>query len=68
MIEFDEHWGMNLISIFPSVVAFGIALPFDQILQGLVSAPGSMGMYLFHFVLCLSINQVWWWLGEVGPM
>ena len=33
VIEFDEDWGMCLIGIFPGVVAFGVSLPFDQILE-----------------------------------
>jgi hypothetical protein len=68
MIEFDEDWGVNLISVFPSVIAFGVTFPFDQILQGLALPPGPMGMYLFHFVLRFSINQVWQWSGEVGAV
>jgi hypothetical protein len=65
VIEFDEIWCMDLIGIFPSVVAFGVPLPFDQILQGLVLPPGPMGTYLFHFVLRFSINQIWWWSGKI---
>ena len=65
MIEFDEGWRMGLIGVFPGVVAFGIALPFDQILQGLVPPPGPVGMDLFHFVFLFSINQIRQWLCEV---
>ena len=65
MIEFDEHGHMNLIGIFPGVVAFGVSLPFDQILQGLALPPGLVGTYLFHFVFFFSINQVQWRSGEV---
>jgi hypothetical protein len=32
MIKFDECRCVDLIGIFPGVVAFGIALPFDQVL------------------------------------
>ena len=56
MIEFDEFWCMDLISIFPGVVAFGITLPLDQILQGFALPPGPMGTYLFHFIFGFSIN------------
>jgi hypothetical protein len=65
MIEFDEGWCMDLIGIFPGVVAFGIALPFDQILQGLTLPPGLVGTYLFHFVFFFAINQIQWRSGEV---
>jgi hypothetical protein len=68
MIKFDEHRSVDLIGIFPSIVTFGIALPFDQVLQGLALPPGSVGMYLFHFVFCLSINQIQWQSGEVWSM
>jgi hypothetical protein len=68
VIEFDEGWSMDLISVFPSVVAFGIAFPLDQILQGLALPPGPMGTYLFHFVFRFSINQVRWRSGEVGAV
>jgi hypothetical protein len=33
VIEFDQVWGMCLIGVFPSIVAFGVSLPFDQILE-----------------------------------
>jgi hypothetical protein len=56
MIEFDEYGRMNLISIFPGIVAFGVSFPFDQILQGLVPPLGLMGTYLLHFVFCFSLN------------
>jgi hypothetical protein len=68
VIEFDELECMDLIGVFPSVVAFGVALPFDQILQGLGPPPGPMGAYLLHFVFFFSINQIRWRLGEVGAM
>jgi len=29
----DEFRGMDLVSWFPSVVAFGVSLPFDEILK-----------------------------------
>ena len=33
VIKFDQVWGMCLIGVFPSIVAFGVSLPFDQILE-----------------------------------
>jgi hypothetical protein len=68
VIQFDECWCMDLIGVFPSVVAFRVTFPFDQILQGLALPPGLVGMYLLHFVLFFSINQIRWWLGEVGAV
>jgi hypothetical protein len=56
MIAFDEDWHMGLIGVFPSVVAFGVALPFDQVLQGLATSPSPVGTDLFHFIFVFSIN------------
>ena len=33
VIEFDQGWGMCLIGVFPGIVAFGVSLPLDQILE-----------------------------------
>jgi hypothetical protein len=33
VIKFDQVWGMCLIGVFPSIVAFGVSFPFDQILE-----------------------------------
>jgi hypothetical protein len=68
MVEFDKFGRVNLIGVFPSVVAFGVALPFDQILQGLGPPPGPVRTYLLHFVLLFSINQIWWRSGKVGSV
>jgi hypothetical protein len=56
---------MDLIGILPGVIAFGVSFPFDQVLQGFVSPPGPMGMYLFHFIFFFSINQIGWRSGEI---
>jgi hypothetical protein len=56
VIEFDEVWHVDLIGVLPGVVAFGVTLPFDQILQGLAPPPGPVGTYLLHFVFHFSIN------------
>jgi hypothetical protein len=68
MIKFDEFWCVDLIGVFPGVVAFRVAFPFDQILQGLGPPPGPMGTDLFHFILFFSINQIRWWSGKVGTV
>jgi hypothetical protein len=65
VIEFDKGWRVDLIGVLPSVVAFRVTLSFDQILQGLALPPGTVGMYLFHFVFFFAINKIQWWLGEV---
>jgi len=33
VIEFDEVGCMDLIGIFPSIVAFGVSFPFDEVLE-----------------------------------
>jgi hypothetical protein len=75
VIEFDERRGMDLIGIFPSVIALRVALPFDQVLQGLTAPPSSMCADLLHLILLFSINQIrgrsWevgamWWCSDIG--
>jgi hypothetical protein len=44
MIEFDEFGRVDLIGVFPGVIAFQVTLPFDLILQGFAPPPGPMGM------------------------
>jgi hypothetical protein len=68
MIKFDEDWGVDLVGVFSSVAAFGVALPFDQILQSFALPLGPVSMYLFHFIFRFSINQIWWQSGEVGAI
>jgi hypothetical protein len=68
VIEFDELRRMDLIGVFPGVVAFGVACPFDQVLQSFGLPPGPMGMDLFYFVFFFSINQIRWRSGEVWAM
>jgi len=33
VIEFDEVGHMDLIGVFPSIVAFGISFPLDKVLE-----------------------------------
>jgi len=33
VIKFDEVGRMDLIGVFPSIVAFGISFPFDEVLE-----------------------------------
>jgi hypothetical protein len=68
MIEFDECRGVNLIGIFPGVVALRVTLPFDEILQGLAMPPFPMHADLFHFIFLFSINQVRGRSCEVGAV
>jgi hypothetical protein len=68
MIEFDEIWCVDLIGLFPGIIALGVPFPFDEVLQGLAPPPGLMGTYLFYFVFFFAINQIWWRSGKVWSM
>jgi len=68
MIEFDEVWCMDLIGVFPSIVTFGVSLPFDEILEHPRSSMTSVASYQLHFIFRFSINQVRRWSGKVGAM
>jgi len=68
MIKFDEVGCMDLIGIFPSIVAFGISFPFDKVLECPRPFVTSVASYQLHFIFHFSINQIRWWSGEVGAM
>jgi len=68
MIEFDEVWGMNLIGVFPSVIAFGVSFPFNEILEHPRPSMTLVAPYQLHFVFRFSINQFRRWSGKVGAM
>ena len=68
VIEFDEVGHMDLIGIFPSVIALRVSLPFDEVLQGPETSLVSMGADLIHFILLFSFNQIRRRLGEVWAM
>jgi hypothetical protein len=68
VIGFYQIRRVNITGCFPSVIAFRVALPFDQILQGPFAPIVSMITNLLHFILFLVINHVRWWSGEVWPV
>jgi len=68
MIKFDEVGHMDLIGVFPSIVTFGISFPLDKVLEHPRPSMMSVASYQLHFVFRFSINQIRWWLGEVGAM
>ncbi len=68
LIMLDKFRGMDLVSWFPCVVAFGISLPFDKILKPFRPSELSVCDDLFDFVFFFSINEVRRWLGEVWAM
>ena len=68
MISLYEIWGVYLVSWFPSVIAFRIALPFEEILELFSPSMTSVAPYLLHFVFRLSRDKVRWWPRIVGSM
>jgi len=68
MIKFDEVGRMDLIGVFPSVVTFGVSLPFDEVLEGLRLSMMSVVFDQLHLILHFSINQIRWWSGKVGAV
>jgi len=68
MIKFDEVGCMDLIGVFPSIVAFRISFPFDKVLERPRPSMTLVASYQLHFVFRFSINQIRWWSGEVGAV
>ena len=65
MIKFDELGRMDLIGVFPSIVAFGVVFPFDEVLESSSPAVASVTLDLIHFIFFFSINQIRRRSGEV---
>jgi hypothetical protein len=68
VICFDQFGGVDLICRFPGVVAFGVPLPFEEILE--LSSPSvtSMTADLLHFIFLLALDEIRWWLGKIGAV
>ena len=56
MIKFDKFRGMHLVSWLPCVVAFGVAFPFDEILESSSPTMTSVVNDALHFILFFSID------------
>ena len=67
-IGFNELWGVDLISWFPSVISFWIPLPFDQVLEGSRLPRMSVINDLLDLVFFFSFDKVWGWSGIVWSM
>jgi hypothetical protein len=65
VIGLEEVRGMNLRDWFPSVVAFWVSLPFDEVLQRFRSSVMSMTDDALDFKLLFAINQIRRWAREV---
>jgi len=56
---------MDLVSWFPRVIAFRVALPFDKVLEGFITSMTSVVEYTFHFVFFFSVDKVRRWSRKV---
>jgi len=50
---------------FPGIVAFGVSLPFDEILERSGPSMTSVAKDTLHFIFFFSSDKVRWWSGEV---
>ena len=59
VIGFSELQCMDLVSWFPSVIGFWIALPFYQVLEGSRTSRITVINDLLDFVLFFALDEVW---------
>jgi hypothetical protein len=68
MIVSEYLWGLDVINGFPGVIAFGISLPFDQILELPPPAVTAVVSNCLDLVLLPIIDKVRWGSREVLPV
>ena len=68
MILLKEIWGIHLVSWFPGVVTFRIALPLYEVLEHSGMSMMLVVPYLLHLILFFVIDQVRWGLGIIWAM
>ncbi len=68
VIGFNELYHVDLVSWFPSVIGFRVALPFDQVLEGLRPPRILVINDFFDFILFFSFDKVWGRSRIVGSM
>jgi len=56
MIKFDKVGCVDLIGVFPSIVAFGVSFPLDKVLEFSRPSMTSVAPYHLHLILRFSIN------------
>jgi len=68
MVLPEYPWGLYVFNGFPGVIAFGIPLPLDQVLE--LPSPAVMAMVSnrLNFVLFPIIDKVRWGSREVLPV
>ena len=65
LVVLDKFRGVDLISRFPYVVAFGVPFPFDEVLQPFRPSELLVCDDSFNFVFFFSVDKVRGWSGEV---
>jgi len=65
VISLYQVGGVYLVSWLPGVIAFRVALPFEEILELLSSTMTSVAPYLLHLILRFSCDKVRWRSGVV---
>jgi hypothetical protein len=68
VVLFDQLRSMHLCCGFPGVVTLGVSLPFEEVLQLLLSPKVAVVSYRLHFVFIFSYCNVGRWSGEVRTM
>ena len=68
MIFLEHLWGLDVLDGLPGVVAFGVPLPLDQVLEFPSPAVTAMVSNCLDFVLLLIIDKVRWGPREVLPV
>ena len=68
MILLDQPQGLDVVSRFPCVIAFGVSRPLYEILQLFSSPMMSMITDGLNLVLLIIIDEVRWWTGVVFSM
>ena len=68
VILLKEIQGIHLVSWFPGVITFRVALPVYEILKHSGPSVVLVISYLLHFILFFVIDQVRWGIGVIWPM
>jgi hypothetical protein len=68
VVGLEQIQCVNVIGQFPCVIAFGVSLPFDKVLQGMTAPEVPMVPDGLHFIFCFPFDKVQWWSGEVWSM
>jgi hypothetical protein len=61
MIGLENIRGMDLRDWFPSVITFGVSLPFDEVLKGSRPPMTSVADDALNLIFFFAINQIWRW-------